>query len=226
MKKGTLFKILTLFLTFVIFSCCSGCLFALGLQLKANEEKRQHRIEVQKQRKAQADALIPEIDGYIFEALPKYVFADQADWESKGFIVYRNFFNWDKSFYYYYVKQKTETSFIVTVRTNRGKVFNEIKIDINEYEERLSKYFQVFSDQGATEVNIITMDGEFFLVFWMPFIQDEMQPLYAPPALFLLDFENNNLYYVGYAKGWFEYEIEHGEFVHESYICYKLTKES
>ena len=92
MKKSTIFKILTLFLTFVIFSCCSGCLFALSLQLKKNEERRQHLIEKQKERKAQADALIPEIDGYIFEALPKAAFTDQADWESKGFFDIFTFF--------------------------------------------------------------------------------------------------------------------------------------
>ena len=57
MKKGTLFKILTLFLTFVIFSCCSGCLFALGLQLKENEERHQHLIEKQKERKARANEI-------------------------------------------------------------------------------------------------------------------------------------------------------------------------
>jgi ABC-type nitrate/sulfonate/bicarbonate transport system substrate-binding protein len=57
MKKGTLFKILTLFLTFVIFSCCSGCLFALGLQLKENEERHQRLIEKQKERKARADEI-------------------------------------------------------------------------------------------------------------------------------------------------------------------------
>ena len=105
MKKGTLFKILTLFLTFVIFSCCSGCLiFAIARESK--EKDIQRWIEIQKERKAQADALIPEIDGYIFEALPQYAFVDQADWESKGFIDQHNFFNWSKSFYYFYKKQQ------------------------------------------------------------------------------------------------------------------------
>jgi len=42
--------------------------------------------------------------------------------------------------------------------------------------------------------------------------------------LFLLDFENNTMLYVGYAKGWLEYEIEHGKF-YTTNICYKLTKE-
>ena len=91
MKRKTLFKILTLFLTFVIFSCGSGGLFALGLQLKENEERHQHLIEKQKERKAQADALIPEIDGYIFEALPQDAFVNQEDWESKGSLNHYNF---------------------------------------------------------------------------------------------------------------------------------------
>ncbi len=222
MKKSSIFKILTLFLTFVIFSCCSGCLYTLIK--KNNEEHRQRCVEIQKQRKAQADALIPEIDGYIFEALPQDAFVNQEDWESKGFIHQHNFFNWGKSFHYYYKKQKTETSFIVTVRTTSGKVFNKIIIDINEYEERLSKYFEIFSEYTAGEESIINKDGEFFLVSWMPYKQEGMQPLPGSPALFLLDFENNTMLYVGYAKGWLEYEIEHREFNSDSNICYKLTK--
>ncbi|MBE5765407.1 MAG: hypothetical protein E7339_07445 [Clostridiales bacterium] len=222
MKKSSIFKILTLFLTFIIFSCCSGCLiFAIAKESK--QKDIQHWIEIQKERKAQADALIPEIDGYIFEALPQDAFVNQEDWESKGFIHQHNFFNWEKSFYYYYNKQKTETSFIVTVRTNSGKVFNKIIIDINEYEERLSKYFKVFPLTSATELEIINMDGEFFLVSWMPYKQVG-RTLAGPPALFLLDFENNTMLYVGYAKGWLEYEIEHGKF-YTTNICYKLTKE-
>ena len=224
MKKSSIFKILTLFLTFVIFSCCSGCII-FALAKKSKQKDIQHWIEIQKERKAQADALIPEIDGYIFEALPQDAFINQEDWESKGFIHQHNFFNWGKSFYYYYEKQETETSFIVTVRTNSGKVFNKIIIDINEYEERLSKYFEIFSEYTAGEESIINKDGEFFLVSWMPYKQEGMRTLAGPPALFLLDFENNTMLYVGYAKGWLEYEIEHGEFKNSSNICYKLTKE-
>ena len=223
MKKSAIFKILTLFLTFVIFSCCSGCIiFAIAKESKQKDIQRWK--EIQKERKAQADALIPEIDGYIFKALPQDAFVNQEDWESKGFIHQHNFFNWGKSFYYYYNKQKTETSFIVTVRTNSGKVFNKIIIDINEYEERLSKYFEIFSEYAAGEESIINKDGEFFLVSWMPYKRVGMRNLAGPPALFLLDFENNTMLYVGYAKGWLEYEIEHGEFSTTN-ICYKLTKE-
>ena len=223
MKKSSIFKILTLFITFVIFSCCSGCIiFAIAKESKQKDIQRWK--EIQKERKAQADALIPEIDGYIFEALPQDAFVNQEDWESKGFIHQHYFFNWEKSFHYYYKKQKTETSFIVTVRTNSGKVFNEIIIDINEYEERLSKYFEIFSEYSAGEESIINKDGEFFLVSWMPYKREGMRNLAGPPALFLLDFENNTMLYVGYAKGWLEYEIEHGEFSTTN-ICYKLTKE-
>ena len=230
MKKGTLFKILTLFLTFAIFSCCSGCLFALGLQLKENEERHQRLIEKQKERKAQADALIPEIDGYIFEALPQSAFANQEDWESKGFLGYDDLLeNNGQKCEYYCNFIKTDECYIFDIklyRVNGGYQddidIGKIIIDKQEYEERLSKYFELFSECGAT----FCYDNTFFILFWMPMLQDGMRDLYAPPALFLLDFENNNLYYVGYAKGWFEYEIEHGYFVNGSNICYKLTKES
>ena len=105
MKKSSIFKILTLFLTFVIFSCSSGCI--MGIIENDLKKDTQRRIEIQKERKAQADALIPEIDGYIFEALPQTAFANQADWESKGFLDSSSFFNWSKESYYYYKKQET-----------------------------------------------------------------------------------------------------------------------
>ena len=59
----------------------------------------------------------------------------------------------------------------------------------------------------------------------MPYERSGMRDLDAPPAIFLLDFENNNLYYVGYAKGWFEYELENGRFPNRYSMLYKLTKE-
>jgi hypothetical protein len=222
MKKSSLFKILTLFLTFVIFSCCSGCLFVLCLQLKENEERRQHLIEKQKERKAQADALIPEIDGYIFEALPEAAFANQEDWESKGFLDNGSFFNWRKESYYYYEKQETELNFIFNVKTQDHELFNRITIKKDEYEERLAKFFEVFSECTAFEESIICKDGEFFLVSWMPYIS--RGELYSPPALFLLNFDNNTMFYIGYDECGLEYEIENGKFYTNANYCYKLTK--
>ena len=228
MKKGTLFKILTLFLTFVLFSCCSGC-FILTIARENKKKDIQRWIEIQKERKAQADALIPEIDGYIFEALPKYVFADQADWKSKGFLEHTDFILRGSEYNYYCHTIKTDNHYTFNVKlhytngSSPGDIdIGKIIIDKQEYEKRLSKYFEIFPQVGA----IFCYDNTFFILFWMPMLQDGMRDLYAPPALFLLDFENNNLYYVGYAKGWFEYEIEHGYFVNGSNICYKLTKES
>ena len=222
MKKSTVFKILTLFLTFIIFSCCSGCI--MGVIENDFKKDTQRRIEIQKERKAQADALIPEIDGYIFEALPQTAFANQADWESKGFLDSSSFFNWSKESYYYYKKQETELNFIFNIKSQDGELFNKITIEKDEYEEKLAKFFEVFSECTAFEESIICKDGEFFLVSWMPSAEDGMWFLKAPPALFLLDFEKNTMHYVGYAKGWFEYEIEHGEFFGKEKAVYKLTK--
>ncbi len=224
MKKSSIFKILTLFLTFVIFSCSSGCI--MGIIENDLKKDTQRRIEIQKERKAQADALIPEIDGYIFEALPQTAFANQADWESKGFLDSSSFFNWTKESYYYYKKQETELNFIFSVKSQDGELFNKITIEKDEYEERLAKFFEVFSECTAFEESIICKDGEFFLVSWMPSAEDGMWFLNAPPALFLLDLEKNSMHYVGYAKGWFEYEIEHGEFFGKEKAVYKLTKGS
>ena len=226
MKKSTVFKILTLFLTFVIFSCCSGCIiFALAKKSKQKEKDIQHWIEIQKERKAQADALIPEIDGYVFEALPKDAFKDQADWESKGFLTHREFFNWNKGPFCYYIYEKTDLHFMITIKWQDGTIFKKIVLERKEYDERMSKYFELFSERPITEGQVIHKYDEYFLLSYMPDEQSGMRDLDAPPAIFLLDFENNNLYYVGYAKGWFEYELEHATFLNRYSMLYKLTKE-
>jgi len=226
MKKSSIFKILTLFLTFVIFSCCSGCI--MGIIENDLKKDTQRRIEIQKERKAQADALIPEIDGYIFEALPQTAFANQADWESKGFLDYHAFLeNNEQRCEYYSLFTKTDEFYTFDIKLFRingieqddvdiGKIF----IDRQEYEERLSKYFEIFPTEGV----VFCYDNNFFILFWMKTVQDIMFSLPAPPALFLLDFEKNSMHYVGYAKGWFEYEIEHGEFFGKEKAVYKLTK--
>ena len=237
MKKSTIFKILTLFLTFIIFSCCSGCLFALGLQLKENEERHQRLIEKQKERKAQADALIPEIDGYIFEALPKAAFANQEDWESKGFLDWGRFYG---SYVYenYGYDQKTEKDdnfYYITILyhndpSNNQNVTELLKLSVEkyEYENKMNKFKELF--QFTTDYmpigSIHYQNGEYFFVLEMQLLDIARAPLYGPPALFLLDFENNTMQYVGYAKGWFEYEIKYEEFYDIYSICFKLTKES
>ena len=221
MKKKTLFKILTLFLTFVIFSCCSGCF--LYLINKKNEERHQRLIEKQKERKAQADALIPEIDGYIFEALPKAAFANQEDWESKGFFDIDTFFKEDTGIEYFFNIKETDLYYLGTVcLANDGKICYEITIAKNDYEERLTKYFEVFTSLSVRSTEIICIEGIFFLIYFMPYYSGYLE---GPPAFFLLDFENNTMLYAGYAKGWLEYEIANGEFFIKEDVVYKLTKE-
>ena len=220
MKKSSIFKILTLFLTFVIFSCCSGCLYSLIK--KKNEEKHQHRIELQRQRKAQADALIPEVEGYTFEALPQVAFANQEDWESKGFFDIFTFFKEDTEIEYFFDVKETDLYYLGTVCSdNDGKICYEITIAKNDYKERLTKYFEVFISVYVRMTEIICIDGIFFLICWM----HEYNYLDGPPAFFLLDFENNTMLYAGYAKGWLEYEIANGEFFIKEDVVYKLTKE-
>ena len=59
MKKSSIFKILTLFLTFVIFSCCSGCF--LSFVAYTNEKKLQEALEIQKEKKLWRMHLFPKL---------------------------------------------------------------------------------------------------------------------------------------------------------------------
>ena len=224
MKKSIMFKILTLFLTVVVFSCCSGCF--LYLIRKDNEEFHQHLVETQKQRKAQADALIPEIDGYIFEALPQAAFANQEDWESKGFLDYNAFRIPGLEYRYYCEITKNDEYYMFNVKLHYRREsspedvnIGKIVIGKQEYEERLLKLFELFTRHGG----VVCYDNNFFMLVWMSVYSRYLE---GPPALFLLDFENNTILYAGYAKGSLEYEIANGEFFIKEDMVYKLTKES
>ena len=241
MKKSAIFKILTLSLTFVIFSCCSGCL--LYLINKKNEERHQHLIEKQKERKAQADALIPEIDGYIFEALPKAAFKNQEDWINNGYFDLSSFlwgngsliYEYGITIYNYDIK-KQDDCYIVQVRywdrkLDEDGICEDLKITIEKtvFEDKIDKFINLFNiKQDYTfSGHIGFIKGEYFMTLEMRFLQEISRAgLYGPPALFLLDFENNSMHYVGYAKGWLEYEIANGKFFIKEDVIYKLTKVS
>ena len=221
MKKSTLFKILTLFLTFVIFMNCSGCLISLILynSEKEKQETMQFLVEKQKERKELADTLVPDIEGYTFEILPKEAFNDQEDWESKGFLDDYSFLTFYTERTQYYKHNIDYSPFRISIISPQGTTVSEIS------EERLMKYFEIFPNSPGYGMETIYKYGEYFLLASMTAVKYRFYYLEFPPALFLLDFENNTLYYLGYAKGWFEYGIDNKVVLDKYQMVYKLTKE-
>ena len=91
MKKGTLFKILTLFLTFVIFSCCSGCFVEsciVSCRDKQEAKRKSEFLERAKAKKAEADAFIPQVDDYILELKLRTCFESKEEAYNEGFFDY------------------------------------------------------------------------------------------------------------------------------------------
>ena len=218
MKKSSIFKILTLFLTFIIFSCCSGCFLSFVDYIK--ERKLQKVLEIQKEQKALADALVPEIEGYIFEAVPMDAFKNQEDWESQGFKTFADFFRSGDMFEYNVKKDAKNTEQYLIYPSLTGKHEKEpIGYVISKEEHK--KYFEVFPETSTS--NVLFFNGEYFIYHGMvgdSYAGDRAGAI----ALFLLDFEKHEMYYVGYSKGWLEYEIEHSKLYSIDECCFKLTK--
>jgi len=228
MKKSSIFKILTLFLTFIIFSCCSGCFITCLKFVEYNNEKElQELLEIERQRKEQADALIPEVEGYTFEALPEVAFANQEDWESQGFLKGSNFFEKLNPF-------KTESEF-TTLEDGARKITISLINRIEGKEEltplgyiiitpeQEEKYGSLFPDFGSYHFGIYDEQPVFFR--YMKILSNGWS--YeggGVHALFLVDFENHTLYYAGYSKGWIEAELNDNRLYNFNRICFKLTK--
>lgn len=206
MKKGTLYKILTLIIAFAAFSCCSGCV-----------RWRAEGAQMQAERKAIAEALEVEIEGYSF-------FASHN--KTEGYFHYDDMFGKENNQNYYYEREEDDLFVTFLIKTDYRTVAHKIVIQKDEYYERLGKYFEFFSEIGY-QGDVICYDGEVFLVSWMiPEPLTWAMDVNGPPAFFLVDFEKNTIHYVGYAKGWLEYEIEAEDFTpYPSSYCYKIVKE-
>ena len=225
MKKSTVFKILTLFLTVVIFSCCSGCF--LSFVAYTNEKELQELLEIERQRKEQADALIPEVEGYTFEALPEVAFANQEDWESQGFLKGLNFFEKLKPF---------ETKSEFTTLEDGARKITISSVNRIEGKEELTplgyiiitpeqeeKYGSLFPDFGTYHFGIYDEQPVFFR-FMKVLTKGWGYEGGGVYALFLVDFENHTLYYAGYSKGWIEAELNDNRLYNFHHMCFKLTK--
>ena len=219
MKRKTLFKILTLFLTFVIFSCCSGCFYSLVMH--NNEKKLQKALEIQKQKKASADALIPEIEGYAFEARPYAYFSSKEDIESQGFKSFDDFFRNGDVLFQWQEKQISENRKSFWIYPYAIGKHDVESIGYVIPTEKQEAYFELFP--SAYLPNVVFINDEWFICRAMD-SETYSSSCAGAIALFLLDFEKHKMYYVGYSKGWLEYEIEYGTFLNMHSCCYRLTK--
>ena len=220
MKKGTLFKILTLFLAFVVFSFCSGCFYSLVIH--NNEKKLQEALEIQKQKKASADALVPEIEGYTFEARLTSYFSSREDWESQGFKTFEDFFRGGGLFD---SLEKINSEKVKEYWIYHNDLPSVYKTDPLGYvipTEVQKKYFEVFPN--FFNQNISFINGEYFICQYMEAGSTGQRFGAGAIALFLLDFEKHKMYYVGYSKGWIEAELEDNELYSSRAMCFKLTK--
>ena len=225
MKKSTLFKILTLFLTFVIFTCCSGCYLISCIYNSYKERKTTMKIE--KERMRIADTLVPEIDGYIIEAKPVAVFENKEDYEKQGFLKGGDFFReYQTNEYRHEITKledgsiKVEVFSIVVVEQNKEYILLDYIIISAEEEKKHGVLFPEF-----IYCSYFVFNGEPFIVRKMEKLQFGEYVSSGSIAFFLVDFEKHQMYYVGYTKEWISTEIKNERLYEFEEMCFKLTKE-
>ena len=235
MKKSTLFKILTLFLTFLILISCSGCFNCK----RPGEKFRDTAVEIQKKNKKLIDAFAPEIQGYIYEALPYAAFLNEEDSSYQGFKRCSKFFDEGGLFK---VLEKTSSENVIEYWIYSDDIHNIYPVNqnidvgnfysVNAVNENLEPIGYIIPTEYHNEIFglfpgfywISFINGEYFLCLKMSISLDR-RIIEGMAILFLLDFEKHEMYYVGYTKSWVEYEIEWRQFTRDEYVYFKLTKE-
>ena len=225
MKKSTIFKILTFFLTFVIFSCCSGCFVesCIGSCMDKQEAKdKAEFLERARVKKAEADSFIPQVDDYILELKLRTCFESNEEAYSEGFF---NLYDpgagmYNYNFGYTHSEEKTIIAIIYQIPNYNRKY--EFKYSINDvcgYEFFFDPNRNLFLD------GLIEYDQKLFAV---PYIDgsrwNDRNCRIHPPALYMIDVENEQILYCGYFEEWYE-ELFNNYSAKGSYdYYYKITK--
>ena len=222
MKKSAIFKILTLFLTFVIFSCCSGCFVesCIGSCIDKQETKEKAKfLERAKAKKAEADAFIPEVNDYIFEVKQKSFFKSDEEAYKAGFFDYYTY-----CLRNYYFSRIGESQLIsnITIYSKDHTLLCDFKCDLNNIVGGV--FFSRYSIDMFFHKEV-EFDGKIFIIpeFERSKSGYVLSPI-TPPALYMIDVENGRILYCGYFEGWYE-ELFNNYKAGDFYdYYYKITK--
>ena len=205
MKKSAIFKILTLFLTFVIFSCCSGCFVesCIGSCMDKQEAKEKAKfLERAKAKKAEADAFIPQVDDYILELKSKTYFeSKEEEAYNEGFFDYHTP-NW---FINYYVPMSgTGPHMSIAVYTvNENVLLCEFECNL---ENIVGGTFFTSNSADVFYHKIFEYDKKIFIIpdFEGSRWNNGLISTLIPPSLYMIDIQNACILYCGYFEQWYD----------------------
>ena len=228
MKKSSLFKILTLFLTFVIFSCCSGCFVesCIGSCMdKQREKEKAEFLERARAKKAEADSFIPQVDDYILELKPKTYFENEGKAIEAGyFYPTQKIWNKDEWFLGVYFPPPYESVELSLYPYDTSKKAYDFKCDVTDI-YGFEFFFPHKDIGGLFHKDLIEYDGKFFAIHCAGevFLYGR-DNFFIPPALYLIDVENEQIFYCGYFEQWYDDVFNNYRGRASGNYCYKITK--
>ncbi len=228
MKKSTVFKILTLFLTFVIFSCCSGCFVesCIGSCMdKQREKEKAEFLERARVKKAEADSFVPQVDGYILELKPYSFFESEKEAIAAA---------------YFYPNQSIKYKGEYFLRVDFSPPYESVELYIYPYDTSKKEYnFKCdvteiygyeffFHNKDAISLfhkDLIEYDGKFFAIHCAPgTILNGLENRFIPPALYMIDIKNEQILYCGYFEQWYDDVFNNYNGRSSGDYYYKITK--
>ncbi|MBR4420261.1 MAG: hypothetical protein IKT32_05210 [Clostridia bacterium] len=233
--KTMLCLVLTILISFSLFGCFESCWTSCYVVIKKNSIKL-GKEEAEKQ-KMVLDSLQKQVDGYklIVDYSDKGYETENDDWvkledcEWYDFGIYHGTYNGNAAVGI--ISEEGEDTICLQVE-EEGKVV-EKTIDL-DYSIVFAKYNAIESFQaGEGRMHLYCCDGAWFLIALdvKPFSFSRksyyMAQLDVPPVFYLLDFENNTMYYAGYADGWYKNAAERyymGGLVYSSFNIVMVIK--
>ena len=224
MKKSSIFKILTLFLTFIIFSCCSGCFVEsciASCRDKQEAKEKAEFLERARAKKAEADSFIPQVDDYILELKPYSFFKSNEEAYNEGFFYYHT----PNRFINYYVPMRgTGPHMSIAVYTvNENVLLCEFECNL---ENIVGGTFFTGNSADVFYHKKFEYDKKIFIIpeFKGSRWNNGLISTLIPPALYMIDVENACILYCGYFEQWYD-DIFNNYSAKGSYDYYfKITK--
>ena len=203
---------LTIITCFSAFACSGSCLRSCKRVIWSNLMNL-GREEAGKQ-KAALDSVQKQVDGYkLIVDYTEQGYQIENDWvklESKNTIydigIYHGIYNGNLAVGR--ISVEGEDTIYLQVEEGDEVVEKEIRID---YSIVFAQYRAIESYKwGEDRMHLYCCNGDWFLItveikeFSLSRKAYYRAQLTVPPLFYLLDFENNTMYYAGYADGWYE----------------------
>ena len=188
MKSKIFTKLLCLALCLVTIFC-SGCFSCIG---KHAEKQAKEAMQA---KKAIAETYIPQCTDYSLKIVPKNYFKTDEERQAQGFLKEQDFF---RELVYPRYEFYLGTSSIICEIDGNSTLVAEYKVSGDGTKAYGQDFFHSYCRYA------VLFDGKFFLITDVGGTPDSMGYACQAPALYLFDYENDQLLYCGYALEFYD----------------------